>query len=266
MEKIYNVCVCSLFRNSEKTVDAYFTRVLRLQNKNIRLSFVLIEGDSSDKTYEKLDAYVKKVPRIILKKIDKHTIVYGSVARPVRLKALSELANDALLTALKFEPDYILWLESDILYEQNILEKLIQKNKDLIAPLVLRKNSNKFYDIWAFRAGNIVNENNKRLDRQWLPKGCFAVEYPYNEHFNPYRPFEADSCGSVLLVKSKVVIRGARFSKKDSIVGLCRSAKKYGFSVWVDPTTVVYHPNTKLIKLITTFIKREIKTKLVTWT
>ena len=266
MKRVYSICVCSLFRNSENNVDTYFANILRLRRKNVRLSFVLIEGDSSDNTYGKIESYIKKVPRLILKKIDKRTIVYGSVANPVRLKALSELANDAIVTALRFKPDYILWLESDILYDYDILERLIQKNKDLIAPLVLRKGSDKFYDIWAFRSGNKINENNKRRDRGWLPRGCFTVEYPYHECFNPDKPFEVDSCGSVLLIKSKVVIEGARFSKKESIVGFCKSAKKHGFSVWVDPTTKVYHPNTKTIKLITTFIKREIKIRLVDWT
>lgn len=258
--------MCSLFRNSEKNVDRYFANVLRLQRKNIRLSFVLIEGDSSDKTYEKIETYIKKVPRIILKKIDKHTIVYGSVANPVRFKALSELANEALMSAMNFKPDYVLWLESDILYDHDLLERLINNNKDVVAPLVLRYGSNKFYDIWAFRKGNKINENNKKADRRWLPKGCFTIEYPYHECFNPYRSFEVDSCGSVILIKSKVVIKGARFSKEESIVGFCKSARRHGFSVWVDPTTKVYHPNTKLIRLVTTFIKREIKMRLVAWT
>jgi SAM-dependent methyltransferase len=245
-ESLPRVVVCSLFRDMEARINKIFKRRLQFQYPKEKLVFVCVEGDSKDKTYERLQQTARIFPsKIVLIKNDTCLPSYGSIVHPARFRGLAECANIALETATFAEKaDLILWLESDVTYSSDLILRLLKHQKDIIAPVVLIETTNLFYDVWAFRA--------KAPGTPSKPDHAatkFKLTPPYHPAYDSDQLFTLESAGSVLLFRSEVIARGARLTGDEAIVGFCRSARALGYRIWCDPTTIVYHQVPKILKV-----------------
>jgi len=216
--------VCSLFRDSTRYLDRYFAQVSSIYPLE-STRFVFVEGDSTDSTYQRLlkwrDGPFKANTQVI--KHDQHIPYYGSVVHPKRLSCLAELANIAL-DAIPEETDYILWVESDLIFESDLVRHLLllSGGKHAVAPYIITQKTRQFYDIWAFRKDGV--------------------------QFNPHKPyihgeshlFDVDSAGSVLLVPAR--FRSCRFKTENAIIGWCENLKEEGCSIKAARDVVVWHP------------------------
>ncbi len=235
---IHKVAVCSLFRDSGSTVETYFRRAQKITYPHGALTFICVEGDSKDNTWKLLQKEKSLRKDIVLKKFDTNKPALWGFINPVRMKALSDSANYAVRAAIReTDADYILWLESDLEYPPDIIERLMKRDKEIMAAMIFEKGTKKFYDVWAFRAGS-----DQELKGPEGAVGCFQRDFPYHPEFTPEHIFKVDSAGSVLLIKAEVIRKGAHFTDDEAIVGFCKTAAAIGYEVWVDPGTTIWHP------------------------
>jgi len=219
-----NVTIVSPFRDNEHQIAAYWQRINALRWPADSLRFVLVEGDSTDRTWYELgriavdDARARAVKQEVFDK--KHP----SVINPRRFKNLARVFNAGLNSVDLDWSDFVLMLPSDVTYGANLLNKLTAWNRDIIAPFVWLNDM--FYDTWAFVQNG---QNWHNFKRQELST--------YGE-----QPVQMDSVGCVTLMRSAVLAAGIRYPEMDVDRGLCRLAREHGFSVWADPTTQVQHP------------------------
>jgi GT2 family glycosyltransferase len=192
------------------------------------VQIVAVEGDSEDETLAMLRGWTDT--RLHLLKRDTKTPRFPSIESPERFKALSVVGNTALdFVAENLQVDYVLWLESDLIWEPDLLKRLVRHNADAVAPMIwveIQAHKPVFYDIWGFR--NLNGTRFRQIER--------------NAYLNTYRfLFEVSSAGSCLLVKADYIYNFARFDYR-AIVGLCQAIREREGRIVVDPLTEVYHP------------------------
>jgi hypothetical protein len=149
------------------------------------------------------------------------------------MKAVSENGNKGWDTiAADNWADYALMLESDLLYQSDLIRRLLKRlprEADIFAPMVwIPVNGDiRFYDIWAFRKDG----------EKFPPNGPEWYFVNYED-----RPFEVDSVGSVVLFKMALIAEGLRLGETDCVLGMCNEARARGYKVFCDPLTNVLHP------------------------
>jgi GT2 family glycosyltransferase len=187
------------------------------------LLHICVEGDSVDDTYSKL-MRIKGINTRIIKK-DLGNIRYGSYAIPERLQVLATLWNAGLEAAIDAKANYVLILDSDIKVGPHALARLLGRQKDVVAPMLMwEKRPTYFRDTWGYFKGS--------RDFQSRP--------PYHKAYDQNNLFEVDGAG-VLLIRAEVLNKGARFDNME-VRGFCGQIRKLGFKIYVDPKTHVHHP------------------------
>ena len=138
----------------------------------------------------------------------------------------AQIGNQAIDSALETECSHILYIESDLCFPLDLLEQLISRDVDIIAPVVMLGSS--FYDSWGFR-----DLNGKKIsDMQFFP-------------FYTGELVELSSVGSCVLFRSDIFRAGIRFAGNHHnglFVGVCNEARSNGFRVYADPTVSIIHP------------------------
>lgn len=222
------IAVYSLFRdNAGPYVDRYFERILNQTYPLSDLRVYAIEGDSRDNTFyhllEDANYCLKKGLRVQVYRHNTGIEKYGSVVNERRFQALSETAN-VVLDAIAEDKwaDYCLLIESDLLYDKDMIERLAKhvtkKKKEVVAPTILAGPHH--YDTWGFRMA----------DGEWI---------------NPFGKYtgvqDMLSVGSVTLYPAKPIYMGVRFDKK-CMRGLCERFVRYGHPILWDTSIIVNHP------------------------
>lgn len=218
------VAIYSLFRDNAvgMYIDSYFERIKQLDYDPTYLRLYPVEGDSMDITYDLLIKAAEEATKVGYKSQVSRAMTgiphFGSVVNADRFKCLSITANRALDTiAADGWADKIMLIESDLLFDSQLLRVLITTGKRFVAPLIFAGES--FYDIWGFRDlnGNSVGSN-----------------------FNPSRVTKLSSVGSCALFDAKPVYDGVRFPLEDCMVGLCRKYRERGYTIWTTPKAQVF--------------------------
>lgn len=230
-----NVSIVSPFRQdgAEKVKD-YFRRVYDLDQRD-SYQFLLTEGDSTDDTLDTLMSFAMVDYRIQVFKCDVFKPRYGPIINPERLEILAKVYNTGLDAVDLAWSDYVLFLPSDVLYQPDLVSRLILCDKDIVAPFFLLKEDygqgeyTRFYDLWGFTNWDGTDFLPNRLE--W-----------YNENY-PTVPFQVRTVGGTILFKSKVIEAGVRYTVEEADRGMCHMARGMGFEIWADPTTRVYHPH-----------------------
>lgn len=219
------IAVCSLFRDNAHDVRRCFhDRSLWSFDKS-ELVHVCVEGDSTDLTYDALLSQAEH-HNVVVQQLHSHKPKYGSVICPERMEILGRTSNYALELALEQDPSHILWLDSDISTPPDLLPRLLRASVDVIAPMFFFEKSNYFRDTWGYRSMNGDEFTNRRH---------------YSADYDKHKLFPASSVG-LPLIKVEVIRAGARFTEQEEIVGLCKSIRKLGYHIMVDPTLIVTHP------------------------
>lgn len=224
------IAIVSPFRQSgSDKVDAYFSRAYALNGQE-RLAWYLVEGDSTDDTFDRLSRYEYDDSRILLIKSDTGRPHYGSTIHPERFKNLAQVFNAGLDAVDLDWADFVMFLPSDVFYEPDLVDRLAGWNKDLIAPMFWADEGNhgRFYDIWGFR--------HQGQSFQPATPAWFEANFPQSE------PLEMDTVGGCIVMRSEVLKAGCRYTESDVDHGLCRAAQAAGFRVWADLHTHIFHP------------------------
>ncbi len=227
--------ICSLFRDSMKVgpvktnqVDRFFTQCEKIKPDK----YFLVEGDSTDNTWEVLGKYKKELKNVELFKCNVGGRV-ASTAEQSRFKALSKVGNIVLEPARDLPSDLILWVESDFIVPDGTFEKLIEFSKTdkwetclgvcgvpTLGPL--------FYDTWAY-----TNANNEKYSNFDLEKFLKSED----------RYVKMKAFGSMALLNGKLVKEiGGNFGESGCFPYLCQMGTDKGYDLWCDTTAVIHHP------------------------
>lgn len=221
---VQRVAICALFRNSASYVD-YFRAIMTSQARaDIELVFSLVEGDSTDDTWQRLQKWASEDARVLLTKCDVEPVADFAD----RVTKWAALGNVAVEQALTVPCDRILWCESDLVLPNDLLEQLLPEPCDIVAPAIFLGSM--FYDTWGFRG----------LDGE-----RFTNDAPYHREFRHHALVPLSSVGSCVLFRREIFDRGVRFRgvyENGLLVGVCRDAKELGYSTFMDSRIAVLHP------------------------
>lgn len=213
------VVIASMFRDSVSYLPRYFRQVNCLR-EHYPVQLVIAEGDSEDDTYKELGQYMTDDDRLL--KVDHRGPKFGSVDHGWRWALLAMVGN----TILESVPpeEFVIWVESDLMWSPETMLALLRRLDRVPAVAPLSMQQGLFYDVWGHRG---------------LDGKKFERDYPYHPSIDGFT--EIGSAGSCIAMRPDVA-KVARFADEDCIVGLCRSIREHGHSLWLDPSLSVVHP------------------------
>lgn len=215
------IAIVSIFRDSPKWyIKDYFRRAKSIVGHG--LEWFLVEGDSINQTYEMLKSEAEGDSRFKVFKTRTGLPYMHQAIHKARFTCLAKTYNVAVDVAAFGEFDYLWYLDSDLLYQPDLLSRLAGLDLDVVAPICMARDV--FYDVWGYR----------HLDGETV-----GVCTDWIKSKNPIRLLTAGAC---VLFKHRFIERGARLTNDECIVGLCKEAAKRGAKVWLDPTSVIWHP------------------------
>jgi len=240
----YKLGICTRFRdavewkgNKLNHIDKYFAQIFSQRHIDMdEVGIFLLEGNSSDNTYDKLvecqdTCHMHLFKQEELVKTDIVTIS-GSTEDSSRLRMMGQLGA-ALLNKARTQCESVIWMESDLIYyNHNLFHKLLKGANELdsiVAPWTwIRPNGQyMFYDIWAYR----------NLDGSCWHFRTVKPEIPY---------VEMSSIGSCCAIPRCILESSANFGDNE-FLDFCKSVKDNGFKVHVDPNLEVEHPGNAYI-------------------
>ena len=188
-----NVFIYSIFRNSEKNLQNYYTQLKSIVaelDDNYDFYLSIYENDSTDNTKKILSSFdFSFVKDFSLTTENIGTTSYKSVVDEQRVKNLSEARTKAL-SAKDFlqKSQYVLCIESDIHYSTDCIKNLFNfqkthnlQNVDIVSAVSFKKK-NTIYDTWATRRdsteewGNLYDDwKNKSYDRYYSTFNCICL-------------------------------------------------------------------------------------------
>jgi hypothetical protein len=147
--------------------------------------------------------------------------------------------------------DYIMWIDSDIIFKTEDLMELLQMNKDIASGWYCQSNGGALSN-----QSTVVESMN---DQELYEKGSNRYE-TVEDMARRTEPFKVDYCGfGWILIKKGVyekipypwfVPRVIQLQKPDGTIledvcsediSMCQDFKKYGFDIWVHPKVRVGH-------------------------
>lgn len=147
--------------------------------------------------------------------------------------------------------DYIMWIDSDIIFKTEDLIELLKMNKDIAAGWYVQSNGG----IMSNQSTVVENSNKQQL----YEKGSNKYE-TIEDMSRRTEPFKVDYCGfGWILIKKGVyekipypwfVPRVIQLQKPDGTIledvcsediSMCEDFRKYGFDIWVNPKVRVGH-------------------------
>jgi cellulose synthase/poly-beta-1,6-N-acetylglucosamine synthase-like glycosyltransferase len=223
-----NILVCSLFRDSEKylyrflnsldyNIDYIYhnkesagnilcTRSIGVAGDNgnkIELELCFIEGSSKDNTWDILKKFCKNIKE----KYDiKYTLEKNDINQSLdRFDKLAILRNMLIKLGLKNKHDYVLFIDSDIIFDKDLIIKLvnsIEKNKaDVIAPLITIEKFRTFDNDYFYDQLAYIDKNGKNFTHHfpYISVGDIEIKKMICKE-----PIDMQSVGTCYLAKSEL--------------------------------------------------------------
>ena len=151
--------------------------------------------------------------------------------------------NKLCQQALKMGVDYILWLDSDMTFTPDLMEKMVkhmEDGKDIVTGLYFRR-AHPFSPVIFSKLDKVTDE---------------YCEWTNLEDYPEAEPFEIAGCGfGALMVNMKVVIDIALNYKTwfdpmcrvGEDLAFCLRARELGYKIWCDPTIKLGHMGQLLV-------------------
>jgi len=251
------VLVLCPLKNAAACLPRFVENLKTLTYPHASLSLAFLESDSSDGTYaalqQLLPALEKEYGRVRLFKKDYAYQPPGQRWDPAqqfqRRSVLARSRNYLLALALEDE-DWVLWMDSDLArYPADLVEKLLESNKEIVTPNCLTLGSEHPFDLNSYK----LKPEARQID--WRPYLLDGILNPppglgrwYLNDLRPEQCVVLDGLGAaVLLVKADLHREGLIFpayAYKYLIEseGLAAMARDMGYQCWGLPGLLVYHP------------------------
>ena len=255
MDALPTVLALTPVRQAAAHLDGYFQNLERLDYPAERLSLGLIEGDSTDGTFELLEErrgeLEARYRHVTLARWDSGFVMPDGVPRwsePLqvpRRTALAKARNRLLFAALDDE-EWVLWLDVDVTeYPADVLTQLLAAERDIVTPHAVTEPGGQTFDWNAWRDGGRVRMDQLRggpdLVRLDAVGGTMLL-------------VRADLHREGLVFPTYLYGRRSRFARDPSpfggddvgeieTEGLAMMAKDMGVECWGMPNLEIVHPN-----------------------
>src|SRR3990167_1927416 len=220
MKKIYNVI---LNYNGYEDTILLLKSLPKLKAPGYQISTVIIDNRSTDDSVGRLSELIGQL------KIDKLIENRKNIG-------FAKGNNVGIKYALNQGAVYILLLNNDTKIVDNFLPSLLKIDADIASPVVqfheFKESKN-----WIYDYGGFIN---------WTTGRTYHINKNSQPKTNNIQTIPVDYiAGCCMFIKRKVFETIGLLDEKYFIyfedVDFCVTAKKKGFSVIVDPTTVIYH-------------------------
>lgn len=237
----YPITVASIIRNGAKYVDRYLAQVRSLFHSHAFQGsgrLVVVEGDSTDGTYELLCARRSQMEtdsiRMDVIKYDTGKPMFGSVDSDERWLALEDCWNEAVWHI--GDSKYVMLIESDLIWQpSNALEgiRAIQSNLcDVYYPLLMaEKNVHWMHDINGFRKQGVKFLNNYPYYAKMGDDGNVTEQWRREQQYI----HDLDTGGGMILFEGKHLNKVLWRDK-------CRAHFNPQLRLTVDMFNRIYHP------------------------
>jgi hypothetical protein len=155
------VLVLTPVKQAAAHLDRYFSALESLDYPPGRLGLGLLEGDSTDGTYELLEARLpalrSRYRRVVLTRWDAGFQIPAGVPRwapPFQLprRVVLAKARNRLLFAALADEQWVLWLDVDVShYPSDVLDRLLATGKDIVTPHCVVAPGGQTFDWNAWR-------------------------------------------------------------------------------------------------------------------
>ena len=142
--------------------------------------------------------------------------------------------NQIVIDFLRSGAEYILWIDSDTIFEPDDIQKLMDLDVDIVTGIQFS-----------------TSEHHLPLIRKIDPKRGVAV--PYMSVPKNLKPFEIDGCGMGFCLCRRRVFEALKeewFEFKGGFsedINFCINAKRKGFKIWAHPQVLLGHISQKII-------------------
>lgn len=238
-----NILIYTIFRNSEKKLEQYYSQIKSIVETYPEYNFYLslYENDSTDNTKELLNKFDWSFAAdTFLNCENVGTDFFGSVKEEQRVKNLAAARNKAIEAKDFLEKvDHVLDIESDMRFSVDTVGKILKFKEtynlarvDIVSSVSRLKNNN-VYDIWATR--QTPNEEEGNLYDNW-------ADIPFAKYYA--------TCNGICLFDAIPFQQGIRygwynerFKKYDCDTSvICEEFHKIGYSeIYIDHTANCYH-------------------------
>lgn len=166
------VLVLTPVKQAAKHLDRYFELLGELDYPRGRLSIGLLEGDSTDGTYDLLSARVpaleEEYRRVTLVKWDAGFHLPAGIPRwqpTIQLprRIMLAKARNRLVAAALDDEDWVLWVDVDVIgYPPDVLRRLLDTGKDIVQPHCVHEYGGTTFDWNAWRDKGAVRMDSLR--------------------------------------------------------------------------------------------------------
>ena len=180
-----SVLILTPVKQAAGHLDRYFALISRLAYPSHRLSLGLLESDSTDDTYARLQA---RLPAL-RERFERVTIVqrnfgfqmpagtprWSAPWQLTRRVTLAKSRNHLLFAALRDE-DWVLWIDVDLTdYPADILTQLLSTGKDIVHPHCVLRPGGPTFDTNAWRDRGRERMDALREGHRWCDSMPSAV-------------------------------------------------------------------------------------------
>lgn len=249
------ILILTPVKNGRRWIARHVQNLLSLEHPHAQISLGFLESDSTDGTFEALQAQQKTLTgefrRVHI--AQEHFGFYPQVPRwepSIQLQRRSVLArsrNHLLLQSLRDE-DWVLWIDVDVQeYPADVIAQLLSVRKDILVPNCVNEYDGASFDLNTFqlvRDGSAMHAS-VHLTGDAAPRG-HGRRYLHELRDSELVPVDAVG-GAMLLVKASLHRDGLIFPPfpyKDHIEteGLAVMARDMGVQSWGLPNLQIVHP------------------------
>ena len=250
------ILILTPVKNALDYLPRYLSNLQTLSYPHDKISLGLLESDSSDGTYEWLEAKRPELETQFRRvSIFKHDYGYQSklprwvASQQVKRRCtLAKSRNTLLMRALQDEA-WVLWLDVDLIsYPPDVIEQLLSAEKSIVVPHCIFENGDTFdLNSWKFKPGAASWDWSA-----YLRDGAIQSPIGFGRHYLgdliQHNCVEIDAVGgTMLLVNADLHREGLNFPTFPyrhhlETENLSFLAKDMGYSSWAMPNLTIIHP------------------------
>jgi glycosyltransferase involved in cell wall biosynthesis len=249
------VLILTPIKNASRFITGYFENLLQLDFPRENLSLALLEGDSEDDTWprlqESLATYSSEFGRTAAFRLDLGLRLNTERWQPhiqfQRRSAIARCRNRLFQRAYQGE-DWVLWIDADVIeYPSGSLNQLLAVGKSIVAPHCVQYPGGPTFDLNSFRFKPGARQNRWKYLIDGViqpPRGDGRV---YLEDFRGDPLVELDSVGgTMLLVHAGLHADGILFTDFGyrgylDTEGFAMHARDRGIQSWGLPDLEIIH-------------------------
>ena len=252
-----SILVAIPVKDVQPFLTSLWTRLNALTYPHERINLAFLESDSSDDTFaaieERLPMLRRSFSRVELLKRD-----YGyhcpaprwEPGEQLRRRSILAKSRNFLLAKALKDEDWVLWIDADVArWPADVIERLLEVEKDIVAPNCLIQGTRKTFDYNTFK----LKPEAASID--WTPYLVDGVLQPpkglgrhYLSDLHDHQIVQVDSVGgTMLLVRADLHREGLIFPSFPhkyylETEGLAVMARDMGYTCWGLPHLEIFHP------------------------